>query len=85
MNVTGSYREHPAGWHRVGEPAPDEILGVTVVLRRRESALGADLVERCLSREAVCDLDQLGSSGKRVDTSTAECYGRDAEIAFRST
>src|SRR5437868_8934662 len=63
VNVAGNYLKHRAGWHRVGEPAPDEILTVTVVLMRRESAPGDDLVERCLSHEAVCDLDQLGSSG----------------------
>lgn len=36
--LRGSHREHPAGSIPVGTPAPDQLLRVTIVLRRRETA-----------------------------------------------
>jgi kumamolisin len=53
VNIAGSYREHPVGWHRVGEPAPDEILTVSLVLRRRESAPCADVMQSRLSHDEL--------------------------------
>jgi kumamolisin len=53
VNIAGSYREHPVGWHRFGEPAPDEILTVSLVLRRRESAPSPDLMQHFLSRDEL--------------------------------
>ena len=36
--LRGSYREHPAGSVPSGSPAPPDIISITLVLRRRNSA-----------------------------------------------
>ena len=51
VNIPGSHRQHPAGSKPVGKPAPDEILTVSLVLRRRESAADHEPLEYRVSHD----------------------------------
>lgn len=45
----GSFREHPAGSVRAGDPAPDELIQLTLILRRRAEAPAPDSMDQHLS------------------------------------
>jgi kumamolisin len=47
--LEGSLRQHPIGSRQVGDPAPDELIQLTLVLRRRADAPEPDAMDRHLS------------------------------------
>ncbi len=49
--LRGSHREHPVNSVPVGKPASDEIIQITLLLRRRNASPEVDSIERYLSRE----------------------------------
>lgn len=54
--LQGSLREHPIGSAPAGDPAPDEIIQLTLILRRRCAAREPDAVGRHLSHEELAQL-----------------------------
>lgn len=56
LSLCGSHREHPADSVLVGTPAPDEIIQISLVLRRRESAPDPSALGRHLSHSQLSDL-----------------------------
>lgn len=54
--LQGSHREHPAGSTPAGHPAPDEIIQLTLILRRRCAAPEPDSNGRHFSHEELADL-----------------------------
>ncbi|HZS55622.1 MAG TPA: S53 family peptidase [Bryobacteraceae bacterium] len=65
--LRGSYREHPVGSVPAGTPAPDEIINITLVLRRRNSAPEMESLAAALSHETFvevhgADLDDIAAA-----------------------
>lgn len=56
ISLCGSQREHPAGSVALGKPAPDEIIQLTLVLRRRGSAPDPASIASHLSHAQLADL-----------------------------
>lgn len=56
VTLCGSYRDHPAESVALGKPAPDEIIQVTVVLRRREHAPDPCSIASHFSASQLSDL-----------------------------
>lgn len=55
-NLCGSEREHPAGSVALGKPAPDEIIEITLILRRRSSAPDPVSIAKHFSHSELADL-----------------------------
>ncbi len=55
-SLCGSQREHPAGSVGLGKPAPDEIIQLTLVLRRRASAPDPASIASHLSHSQLSEL-----------------------------
>lgn len=51
--LRGSLREHPAGSVQVGDPAPDELIQITLILRRRADAPEPDSIDCHLSHDEL--------------------------------
>ena len=56
ISLCGSQREHPAGSVALGKPAPDEIIQLTLVLRRRGIAPDPASIASHLSHAQLADL-----------------------------
>lgn len=56
ISLCGSQREHPAGSVGLGKPAPDEIIQLTLVLRRRASAPDPASIASHLSHTQLSEL-----------------------------
>lgn len=56
LTLCGTHRDHPAGSERVGLPAPDEIIKVTLVLRRRTAASEQHRITKRLTHQSLCEL-----------------------------
>jgi kumamolisin len=54
--LQGSQREHPANSTPAGNPVPDEIIQLTLILRRRSSAPDPDWCARHLSHRELANL-----------------------------
>ncbi|MBV9303560.1 MAG: S8/S53 family peptidase [Acidobacteriaceae bacterium] len=54
--LRGGHRSHPAGSVVVGEPNPKEIVQITLILNRRDSAPEPDRISRQLTRAELRDL-----------------------------
>ena len=54
--LRGSYRKHPVGSVPAGAPAPSEIINITLVLRRRNSAPERELITESLSPSKFAEL-----------------------------
>jgi kumamolisin len=50
FTLCGSHREHPLNSLSVGQPAPDETIQITLLVRRRTAAPEADQLDRHLTR-----------------------------------
>lgn len=62
----GSLREHPAGSVRAGAPSSDEIIRLTLVLRRRAEAPEPDAAARHLSHRELAELYGAAPSDVRA-------------------
>jgi kumamolisin len=54
--LQGSHREHPIGSIAAGDPAPDEIIQLTLILRRRSAAPAPDSLGHHLTHDELRDL-----------------------------
>jgi kumamolisin len=54
--LQGSLREHPIGSVRAGDPAPDELIQLTLILRRRADAPQPDSLDQHLSHDQLAEL-----------------------------
>ena len=54
--LQGSQREHPVGSMPAGDPAPDEIIQLTLILRRRCAAPEPDSIDHHLSHDELAQL-----------------------------
>jgi kumamolisin len=49
--LSGSYREHPADSIILGEPPPDDVIQITLLVKRRNAAPKPDITQRLSSAE----------------------------------
>jgi hypothetical protein len=47
--LSGSYRKHPADSIFLGEPPPDDVIQITLLLKRRTAGLERHVIQRHLS------------------------------------
>ncbi len=76
ISLCGSHREHPADSVLVGKPAPDEIIQISLVLRRRESAPNPSSLGRYLSH---AQLSQLHGADP-ADIAAVEAFASENEF-----
>ena len=80
VNIPGSHRQHPAGSKPAGKPAPDEILTVSLVLRRRESAADPELLEPRVSHD---DLAKVHGADP-ADIHAVEAFASEHQLSVVS-
>jgi kumamolisin len=68
--LAGSHREHPADSVFVGEPAFDEIIQITLLLKRRSAAPDPDPIDGHLSTEELAELH----GGDAADIQAVEAF-----------
>src|SRR5579884_1076366 len=58
--LRGSYRKHPKGSVLAGAPASSEVVNITLILRRRQSAPEAECISEPLSYKDFAELHGAG-------------------------
>jgi kumamolisin len=56
LTLCGTHRDHPVGSERVGLPAPDEIIKITLILRRRIAASDQHPIANRLSHQSLAEV-----------------------------
>lgn len=80
VTLRGSRREHPLGSTAIGKPAPEGILSITLVLRRRAAVLRRDCIDRHLSHEELAE--QHGADP--ADISAVEAFACEHQLSIAS-
>ena len=76
VTLCGSYRKHLAGSKLVGRPAPDEILTIKLILRRRRAATA--LLENHLSHEQLAE----NHGADPADVATIEAFASEHHLSI---
>ncbi len=74
VTLPGSHREHPAGSEAVGKPGPNDILNVTLVLRRRQAVSHAHSIDRDLSHHLSHQDLALNHGADPADIEAVEAF-----------
>ena len=74
VTLCGSHREHPVNSEHAGQPAPDEIIQLTLLLRRRTAVPTTETIERHLTHAELADVHGADPSHIRAIEEFASHY-----------
>ena len=80
LTLSGSHREHPAGSEPIGQPPMNEIIQLTLILRRRQPAPQGDSIERSLSHEELA----LAYGADQADIEAVEAFASEHQFSIAS-